>query len=569
MDRCPDAVLGGVGGPADAARTRAEEGHLPRARRLSRRTPQEGARAAHRRRLPRLRRRPNPGRDPRRHRRARLGRGRQLDALAPVRTDPRQAQQLGQVPGGLVGAGRRGGPRPRRRLPAARKRATCRGSRRAPGWSTKPTSSWSSSTRPARSSASPSRSCGRGGPRTTATSAPRTRPGRKPSRRWRRRCASTTTSPAPTPRGCSTCPAARRTGPRPSRRCWTARPATSSPCRERAGTSHPEMLLVADRASPARAKRKAATSSTQARERSSTWWRGRADWPRHSKSKKRCGPAGRRSSSARPRTGSSTTSAARTRTSTRRPARTPQPSSSTPARARTGASSTTAGTPTATAATACSSCAGCWSADGSPPPIWTIRGSRPGTTGNGSPPRPSRLPADAWRRGRDGAAGGAGPPDDRGPAALSIGSDAEIARFVVRDLERRHGPIVFCEGVFWCYAGTHWEALPDEALWLAACRYDGALVFTPGGRLLQRQTEQGARRVDPGAHAPGPHAERSSSPHPPSASIACPASSGSPRTAARRSCRTPRTTGNAMCSPGAGPPRPPTSRRAGPCSRGS
>ena len=93
-------------------------------------------------------------------------------------------------------------------------------------------------------------------------------------------------------------------------------------------------------------------------------------------------------------------------------------------------------------------------------------------------------PAPAEQESESGGA------HDRGPAALSIGSDAEIARFVVRDLERRHGPVVFSEGAFWRYTGTHWEALPEEALWLAACRYDGALIprDAGGGRVKLSQT---------------------------------------------------------------------------------
>lgn len=71
-------------------------------------------------------------------------------------------------------------------------------------------------------------------------------------------------------------------------------------------------------------------------------------------------------------------------------------------------------------------------------------------------------------------------------AALSIGSDAEIARYVTQDLESRYGPIVFTEGEFWHYGGTHWEPLSRETLWLAAARYDGAHFSSSGRRSTVR-----------------------------------------------------------------------------------
>ena len=146
---------------------------------------------------------------------------------------------------------------------------------------------------------------------------------------------------------------------------------------------------------------------------------------------------------------------------------------------------TTAGTPTATAATACSSCAGCWSADGSPPPIWTIR-FQAGSHRERSPPRPSRLPADATaaadgrRRRRSWA------PDDRGPAALSIGSDAEIARFVVRDLERRHGPVVFAKARSGATPGRIGRRCPRRRSgWRPALRRRPVLHAGAGGRSVK------------------------------------------------------------------------------------
>jgi P4 family phage/plasmid primase-like protien len=52
-----------------------------------------------------------------------------------------------------------------------------------------------------------------------------------------------------------------------------------------------------------------------------------------------------------------------------------------------------------------------------------------------------------------------------------------------KDLVARFGEIVSCDGVFWRYIGTHWEAIPDDLLWLAVQAYDGAPFFTPSGTL--------------------------------------------------------------------------------------
>jgi hypothetical protein len=64
---------------------------------------------------------------------------------------------------------------------------------------------------------------------------------------------------------------------------------------------------------------------------------------------------------------------------------------------------------------------------------------------------------------------------------LNIGSDVEIARDVVQDLVGRFGEVVSCDGAFWRYTGTHWEAIADEILWLAVHAYDGARFVTAKG----------------------------------------------------------------------------------------
>jgi phage/plasmid-associated DNA primase len=65
---------------------------------------------------------------------------------------------------------------------------------------------------------------------------------------------------------------------------------------------------------------------------------------------------------------------------------------------------------------------------------------------------------------------------------LGIGSDVEIAKLVTADLEKQLGQLVACEGEIWRYDRTHWVAIPEEVLWLAADRYDGALFHTPDGK---------------------------------------------------------------------------------------
>jgi P4 family phage/plasmid primase-like protien len=86
---------------------------------------------------------------------------------------------------------------------------------------------------------------------------------------------------------------------------------------------------------------------------------------------------------------------------------------------------------------------------------------------------------DAAEGGRDLTV--AGRHEDGEPSGLAIGSDAEIARCVIADLERQYGQLVFTEGEFWRYGGLHWETLPVETLWLAISRYDGVQYSVPGG----------------------------------------------------------------------------------------
>jgi putative DNA primase/helicase len=64
------------------------------------------------------------------------------------------------------------------------------------------------------------------------------------------------------------------------------------------------------------------------------------------------------------------------------------------------------------------------------------------------------------------------------PPQLTIGSDVEIARHVIQDLNSRLGDIVFCDGKFWHYGGTHWRGIADHELRLAVQTYDGTTFRT-------------------------------------------------------------------------------------------
>lgn len=74
---------------------------------------------------------------------------------------------------------------------------------------------------------------------------------------------------------------------------------------------------------------------------------------------------------------------------------------------------------------------------------------------------------------------------------LDIGSDAEIAGRVARDMERRCGRVVQDDGEFWRHNGQHWEAIPSETLWQAVLSYDGAQFETPAGELANVKLGRG------------------------------------------------------------------------------
>jgi putative DNA primase/helicase len=66
------------------------------------------------------------------------------------------------------------------------------------------------------------------------------------------------------------------------------------------------------------------------------------------------------------------------------------------------------------------------------------------------------------------------PGEETKPHPLARGSDIEIARRVIGDVEARHGSVIFGEGEFWRYDETHWCAIDPPELRRAVHRYDGA-----------------------------------------------------------------------------------------------
>ena len=80
----------------------------------------------------------------------------------------------------------------------------------------------------------------------------------------------------------------------------------------------------------------------------------------------------------------------------------------------------------------------------------------------------------------DGSSTGGGPASTPVLPPLQIGSDVEIAGCVAQLLLQERGEIVFCEGAFWYYAGSHWRRIDDHELRLAVHRYDGSTI--PGDR---------------------------------------------------------------------------------------
>ncbi|MEE9126500.1 MAG: phage/plasmid primase, P4 family, partial [Planctomycetota bacterium] len=64
------------------------------------------------------------------------------------------------------------------------------------------------------------------------------------------------------------------------------------------------------------------------------------------------------------------------------------------------------------------------------------------------------------------------------------GSDVEVARRCCDDLEQRFGQVIYCQGEFWRYDGSHWRAIPKSELRRIVHEYDGAVVGEKGALKL-------------------------------------------------------------------------------------
>ena len=85
--------------------------------------------------------------------------------------------------------------------------------------------------------------------------------------------------------------------------------------------------------------------------------------------------------------------------------------------------------------------------------------------------------------------------EDEGAAArmFDIGSDVELARHALAELEEQHGRILYAEGSFWRYGGTHWVPFDEGSLRLHIHAFDGSTYMTAKGaariRLSRRQID--------------------------------------------------------------------------------
>jgi hypothetical protein len=62
---------------------------------------------------------------------------------------------------------------------------------------------------------------------------------------------------------------------------------------------------------------------------------------------------------------------------------------------------------------------------------------------------------------------------------LQRGSDIEIADCVAQVLRQDRGEVIFSEGHFWYYDGSHWRPIEDPELRCVVHRYDGAMYPSP------------------------------------------------------------------------------------------
>lgn len=86
-------------------------------------------------------------------------------------------------------------------------------------------------------------------------------------------------------------------------------------------------------------------------------------------------------------------------------------------------------------------------------------------------------------------------PADQGALMIQEGTDPEIASAVLLDLGKQyHSDIVFCEGHFFAYCGTHWTALGAKKIKDAILRYN-TLRFKKGSTGLIKLTDARCKSI--------------------------------------------------------------------------
>jgi phage/plasmid-associated DNA primase len=103
-----------------------------------------------------------------------------------------------------------------------------------------------------------------------------------------------------------------------------------------------------------------------------------------------------------------------------------------------------------------------------------------------------------WAKARENPTAGSNPQDHQ---QLFIGSDVEIAKGVAHDLLGEFGKVLFADGNFWRYNGTHWQPIDDPAARQAVHRYDGASYRTPNNQPSAVKLSKG--RIDSVLHEMG------------------------------------------------------------------
>ena len=68
---------------------------------------------------------------------------------------------------------------------------------------------------------------------------------------------------------------------------------------------------------------------------------------------------------------------------------------------------------------------------------------------------------------------------------FNIGSHLEIAKRFLEEFEPKYGPIVYSEGNFYKYAGSHWALLDETEMRRSLNKYDGWPYGKEGSRPIE------------------------------------------------------------------------------------